>query len=59
MTDADEYVHDDDLLIEAARYAILEKRQSRNLFLKRASDCWYKAAREKGLDPHTLKKMGE
>ena len=59
MTDSDdEYVHDEDLLIEAARYAIW-KGQNRDLFMHRAKKCWYKAATERGLDPQTLKRMKE
>ena len=59
MTDGDdEYVHDEDLLIEAARYAI-RKRQNLELFMSLAKRCWYKAATERGLDPQTLKRMKE
>jgi hypothetical protein len=43
----DEYITDDELLIEAARYAIAQKIQ-REAFIKQAKQAWYKAAFEAG-----------
>jgi hypothetical protein len=42
---ADDYIYDEDLLLEAARYAITQKT-SRNQFMKLAKQVWYKADAE-------------
>jgi hypothetical protein len=55
MTDDDEYIDNENLLIEAARYSIA-MRQSRNMWMKRAKQCWYKAAAEHGFDDRTMKR---
>jgi hypothetical protein len=54
MADDDEWIDDEDLLIEAARYAVRTNDVSRNAFMKAAKRAWYRAAIERGRNPQTL-----
>jgi hypothetical protein len=56
MTIADEFIDDDDLLIEAARYAV-KRKIARERFMKLAKQAWYQATTEKSLNPQTLQRM--
>jgi hypothetical protein len=53
--DDEEWVFDEDLLIEAARVAVKIK-QSRDRFMSLAKKAWFQAAVEAGRDPQTLRK---
>jgi hypothetical protein len=50
---SDDFIEDEDLLMEAARYAVKIKCE-RNRFMTLAKRAWYQAAVEAGRDPQTL-----
>jgi hypothetical protein len=52
MSDND-WINDEDLLMEAARYAVKINCQ-RNRFMTLAKRAWFQAAIEAGRDPQTL-----
>lgn len=51
--DNDDFIEDEDLLMEAARYAVKIDCQ-RNRFMTLAKRAWYQAATEAGRDPQMI-----
>jgi hypothetical protein len=55
MSENDDWIDDEDLLIEAARYAV-KIGFHRDHFMSLAKQAWFKAATEAGRDPQTIGK---
>lgn len=59
LTDsADEFINDEELLIEAARYAV-RIGVSRDAFMTQAKKAWFAAANEARVNPQTGKRRSQ